>query len=308
MDHFFCQLLRCPAHPDAGSLHLVPPRDAGPTEFGWAGHGLRCSHCNRVYPLAEGIPDMLAPDLSPEGFRAREINQWDSQAASYDDGRLRDPIYMAGIDAAVRALRPRPGGLILDAGCGTGLTIRQYGCPGMRVVALDLSLESLHHLRRVCPGSGVYAVRADLTKLPFAAGQFDKVLCANALQHIPGRDARQKCIRELVRVARPHGTVAITTHNFSIPKQRAGWRKEGTAHGPSGEVQYIYRHEAAEFTALLTPELPGVSIRGAGLPLCYRWKMSGVSRFLERWFLSRFAASAHWGNMLVAKGRKEGKS
>jgi SAM-dependent methyltransferase len=248
----------------------------------------------------------LVPNDSFSGFRHREIRQWDEQAAAYDEERLTDPIYQAGIASASAALRPRPGELILDAGSGTGLTLRQYYRPGMRVVALDLSLVSLHYLKKDCRGCVVYPVRGDLTSLPFATGVFDRVLCANALQHIPGLELRQRCIQELARVVRPKGTVVVTTHNFSLPKQRAGWRKEGSARGPSGDVQYIYRHEAAEFHTLLASAMCVDRVRGAGLPLWYRWKLSGLSRLLERWLLARLPVSAHWGHMLVGTGRKAG--
>ncbi len=303
MDDILRESMRCPTHPDAGPLHPLPCRrdsHAGPG----AGQGLVCPRCGRLYPVRGDIPDFLLPDESFGGFRDREIRQWDEQAATYDEERLRDPIYRAGIAAAAAALRPRPGERILDAGCGTGLTLRRYYRPGIRVVALDLSLASLRLLRQCCKGCAVSPVRADLTRLPFATGFFDRVLCANALQHIPGTRLRQACIQELARVVRPGGTVVVTTHNYSLPKQRAAWQKEGSARGPSGEVQYIYRYEAAEFHTLLSSALRVNRVRGAGLPLWYRWKLSGVSGLLERWLLCRLPFSAQWAHMLVGTGRK----
>ncbi len=295
MEPFFAQVLRCPIHPEAGPLQV------------WDSHpeaGLECPHCHRVYPVRDGIADMLVGEKVGE-FREREMEQWDRQAAHYDEGRLKDPIYMAAVESAARALRPCPGELVLDAGCGTGLTIRHYYRPGLRVVALDLSLESLRYLRAVCPAATIHAVRADLTALPFAPEIFDRVLCANALQQFPEAAARQKCVRELARVAGPGAPVVVTVQNLSIPKKRAGWRKENKARGPSGAVQYNYRYEAAEFRDLLAAELRVEKVRGAGLPLWYRWKLGGVSRGLERYVLSGLPASADWGNMLVGVARKE---
>ena len=294
MEPFFSQVLRCPVHPDAGPLLVQGP---GPEA------GLRCRHCDHVYPVLDDIADMLTGDTADD-YREREREQWDRQAAHYDEGRLKDPIYMAAVESAARALRPRAGELILDAGCGTGLTVRQYYRPGTRVVALDLSLESLRYLRSVCPGAAIYPVRGDLTALPFPAEVFDRVLCANALQQFPDAAARRQCVRELARVAAAGAPVVVTVQNLSIPKKRAGWRKENTAWGPSGAVQYTYRYEAEEFRDLLATELRVEKVRGAGLPLWYKWKLAGVSRGLERHVLSGLALSARWGNMLVGQARK----
>jgi SAM-dependent methyltransferase len=267
------------------------------------GPGLRCRHCGRTYPVRDGIPDLLGPAGCPDHVRAPEEAQWDGQAARYDAGRLRDPIYMAGIRAAARALAPRAGDLVLDAACGTGLTARAYARPGLRVVALDLSLESLARLKALgLPG--VYPVRADLGALPLAGGAFDRVLCANAIQQMPDEGLRRACVGELARVARPGGRVVVTAHGWSVPKRRAGWPKEGPARGPSGPVRYIYRFAPEEFRGLLASALRVEAVRGAGLPLPYRWKLSWLSRRAER-VLSRLPAAAAWGNMLVGVGRRE---
>jgi SAM-dependent methyltransferase len=234
-------------------------------------------------------------------YLRNEAHQWDEQADHYDYPRIRDPIYMAGIEAAVRALAPQAGDHILDAGCGTGLTIARYADSTVRIVAADISIESLKQVLRRVRSPTVVCLQADLTTLPFATDVFDKVLCANAIQHLPTRELRQQAVRELCRVVRPDGKVVITVHNYSGPKRRAGWNKEGPANG--GSVQYIYRHDKHEFSELLAESLQIEGVRGAGLPLPYRWKLSPMSRYLER-ILSQFTLSADWGHMLVGVGRK----
>lgn len=303
MDVWLLTLLRCPLHPGAGPL--APLR--GPSRPGEPEppvRGLHCPRCRRAYPVVDGIPDLVGPAGCPGPVRDGEAAQWDEQAPRYDEGRVRDPIYMAGVAAAARALAPRAGDLVLDAACGTGLTARAYGRPGLRVVAVDLSRESLRVLGGARGPAAVCPVRADLGALPFADGTFDRVLCANALQQVPGEGLRRACVRELARVARPGGRVVVTVHGWSVPKRRAGWPKEGPARGPSGAVRYIYRSEPGEFRDLLASALRVEAVRGAGLPLPYRWKLSWLSRRLER-VLSRLAAGAAWGHMLVGVGRRE---
>jgi SAM-dependent methyltransferase len=293
-------IFRCPLHPDAAPLRTLG--SAGVSAGGTSELGeLVCPNCGRSYPVAEGIVDLLAP--GEDSFREREMSQWDEQAARYEPSRREDAIYQAGVRAAARALRPRPGELVLDAGCGTGMVVRRYFRPGLRLVCLDLSRESLWHVRQVLPPRAACYVRGDLTALPFADGAFDRVLCANALQHLPDAALRRAAFEELGRVVRPGGQVVVTVHNYSRRKRRAGWPKESEAKGNSGPVQYIYRFDAAEFRDLLACRLHVERVCGIGLPLPYRLKLSWLSRGLER-LLSRCAASAAWGNMLLGVARR----
>lgn len=294
------QILRCPLHLDGGTLKMVPAEDE--TEAGSPSGLLQCRRCDREFPVIEGIPNMLIDGDQAGTFREREMHQWDDQARRYDAKRLSDLIYMAGVEAVVQKIRPEEGDFILDAGCGTGLTIKRYYRPGLRVVALDLSRESLKYLRQTL-GQPVDCVQGDLTALPFADGVFGKVVCANAITQVPEAEQRHRCVVELARVARPQARLIISAHNYSKPKKRAGWPPEGTARSSSGSVQYIYRFEPTEFQALLSQSWHVETIRGAGLPFPYKWKLTWLSRRLER-LARRFRMSADWGNMVVAAGCK----
>jgi SAM-dependent methyltransferase len=249
---------------------------------------------------------MIDPEEQLAYSRAEAL-QWDEQADLYDRQRELDLVYLAGAEAAASALRPRTGDLVLDAGSGTGIPFKIYYQPGVRVVAVDLSHRSLHRLRESMPDAALSCVRGNLNALPFAAQQFDKVLCANALQHIPDDQTRRNCVRELARVARPSAKVVVSVHNFSMGKRKAGWCKEGPAGGHSGSVQYIYRFDHNEFQGLMGDAMGVECVFGAGLPLPYRFKLSPLSRRLER-LLRRFPVSRRWGNMLVGVGRALGST
>jgi SAM-dependent methyltransferase len=255
--------------------------------------------------LVDGILDLLPRGEAPDVFREREISQWDEQAAQYEPTRRDDALYQAIVRGAAQALRPRPGELILDAGCGTGMIARRYLGPGLRLVCLDLSHNSLRHLRDTLPAGAAWCVRGDLRALPVADGVFDRVLCANALQHLPDPAGRRAAFAELGRVVRPGGRVVVSVHNYSVHKRRAGWPKEGPAKGNSGPVHYLYRYDVEEFRDLLATRLRVERVCGIGLPLPYRLKLSWLSRGLER-LLSRFGASAPWGNLLLGVARRPG--
>ena len=244
---------------------------------------------------------MLVADKAHEEFLAAEAKQWDGQAPRYDEKRQRDCTYLASVEAAVEALQPNAGDLVLDAACGTGLTIRSYCQPGMRIVALDLSMESLRWQRTRLSHSDILFVRGNLLALPFAASTFSRVLCANAITQVPDEAARRDCVRELGRVAQDGGRVVVTAHNFSIEKRWQGLPKEGPAGSHSGAVEYIHRFDFLEFRDLLATVIDVERVGGAGLPLLYRFKLGPISQRLER-MLRRFPMSVRWGNMLVGVG------
>jgi SAM-dependent methyltransferase len=297
-------IFRCPLHPHAGPLQLVGwpanPEDDNACPQEWV-----CGQCGRSYPFVDGILDLLAREKQPDVLREREIKQWDEQAAQYEATRRDDALYQAMVRGTARALQLRPGELILDAGCGTGMIVRRYFQPGLRLICLDFSRDSLRRLRETLPIWAACCVRADLTALPLADGVFDRVLCANALQHLPNPAERGAAFAELCRVVRPGGRVVVSVHNYSVPKRRAGWLKEGPGMGNSGPVQYLYRYDVEEFRNLLATRLQVERVCGIGLPLPYGLKLSWLSRGLER-LLSRFGVSAPWGNLLLGIARRPG--
>jgi SAM-dependent methyltransferase len=287
------ELLSCPLHPESGSLRHDPSAGV-----------LTCPKCVRPFPIVDGIPDLLVPDPEHAEFLAAEAEQWDGHAYRYEETRKYDCAYRAAVEATAVALRPVAGNLILDAACGTGMTIRSYRQPGMRIVALDLSMVSLQWQRENLGYPEVLFVRGNLLALPFAARTFSRVLCANAIHHLPA-SAREESVRELGRVAQEGARVVVTVNNYSIPKRRAGWSKDGPAGSLSGAVQYIHRFGSLEFHNLLATALDVERIRGAAMPLLYRFGMGTISERLER-VLRRFPAGVHWADMLIGVGSPRG--
>src|SRR3990170_3127444 len=111
----------------------------------------------------------------------------------------------------------RPGDRVLDMGCGAGRHAFEMYRRGSDVIAFDQDgdelagvLELFGAMREageVPAGAEADIKQGDALALPFADGEFDRVVAAEVLEHIPD-DA--VAITELFRVVRPGGTVAVT--------------------------------------------------------------------------------------------------
>jgi SAM-dependent methyltransferase len=106
-----------------------------------------------------------------------------------------------------------PGQLLLDAGCGEGRHCFGALERGARVVGLDLDLDSLRKAAGALRFRGrekralAAMLQGDAFRLPFADASFDRVICAEVMEHV--HDYRGAA-RELARVTRPGGRVAVT--------------------------------------------------------------------------------------------------
>jgi len=105
------------------------------------------------------------------------------------------------------------GDRLLDVGCGEGRHCFGALERGAQVVGLDLDLGSLRKghgpLRARAKerrGVGVM-LRGDAFRLPFPAASFDRAICSEVMEHVHDYPA---AARELARVVRPGGTVAVT--------------------------------------------------------------------------------------------------
>jgi len=109
-----------------------------------------------------------------------------------------------------------PGETVLDVATGTGLVarelVRQHGCS---VVGVDQSPEMLAAARGRT--HGVRFVEASAEQLPFGDAEFDALTFTYLLRYV---DDPLATLRELARVVRPGGTIAML--EFALP--RGVWR------------------------------------------------------------------------------------
>jgi demethylmenaquinone methyltransferase/2-methoxy-6-polyprenyl-1,4-benzoquinol methylase len=107
---------------------------------------------------------------------------------------------------------------VLDVATGTGLVARElvHRC-GCSVVALDQSPEMLAVAAERTRGLPVRLVEGRAEKLPFADGEFAGLTFTYLLRYV---DDPAATVRELARVVRPGGTIAML--EFALP--RGVWR------------------------------------------------------------------------------------
>jgi SAM-dependent methyltransferase len=180
------------------------------------------SGLRRIVPLAR----RRLGDDRPEHDPARHVR--DLTALDGEPGQgsfFDDPIYLRTVRAektdaasteealaAARLVGCKPGGLILDAGCGNGRHALPLARVGYRVVAFDRSALLLAAGRRSA-GRAHWPrfVRGCYTSLPFGTGRFDAILCLGTALGYLGDRGDQRALCEFRRVLIRGGRLVIET-------------------------------------------------------------------------------------------------
>ncbi|MGE0448223.1 MAG: class I SAM-dependent methyltransferase [Vicinamibacterales bacterium] len=125
-----------------------------------------------------------------------------------------DPANRRRLRVALEWLNPKRTDRVLDCGCGLGwsLVVMGAACP-CRLVGIDVDPRRLAHAAEVC-GRTTPLAAASAAALPFPDGSFDAVLITEVLEHI---EDDRRALREVVRIVKPGGLVAITVPNVRYP-------------------------------------------------------------------------------------------
>ncbi|WP_232680198.1 class I SAM-dependent methyltransferase [Nocardioides sp. R-C-SC26] len=143
----------------------------------------------------------------------------------------------------------RAGDRILDMGCGGGRHAFEAYRRGADVVAFDMDADELagvlelfgamKEAGEVPEGASADIKQGDALALPFGDGEFDRIVAAEVLEHIW---ADVDAIKELVRVLRPGGTLAITVPRW-FPEV-VNWKLSADYHNaPGGHIRIYTDHE-----------------------------------------------------------------
>jgi demethylmenaquinone methyltransferase/2-methoxy-6-polyprenyl-1,4-benzoquinol methylase len=209
--------------------------------------------------------------VTPRGLFAPlgpTYDRWSAVLSFGQDPRWRR-FLVSRIDAG-------PGDVVLDVAAGTGLVsrelVRQKRC---RVVALDQSPEMLAVARERTHGLDVEIVEARAEELPFADASFDALTFTYLLRYV---DDAEATLRELARVVKPGGTIAML--EFGVPRRaaRAAWELWVRAGLPlAGRAISPGWHEVGGF---LGPSIRAFHARYPDLRALFR--AAGVANVEER--------------------------
>ena len=181
-----------------------------------AGDELHCQQCTDLsYPIVDGIPRMLSPELRDAlageiaitGSDAKQVEtalsfgyEWNRFPEMYDEWERQFLDYMQ--PHGPEFFR---GKKVLDAGCGNGRFAYYAGKYGAEVWAIDLG-SAVEVARRNTESVNAQVVQADLHNPPFALESFDFIYSIGVLHHLPDPEV---AFRNLLRFLKPGGEVQI---------------------------------------------------------------------------------------------------
>ncbi|HET8631037.1 MAG TPA: class I SAM-dependent methyltransferase [Thermomicrobiales bacterium] len=157
-------------------------------------------------------------------WKATTARQFDAVAPRWRERGLPDGDRLASVLADLAC---PPGGLLLDAGCGTGNWSAALALAGYCVRGIDLSPAMIAEAgavareHRLDPAHANFGV-GDVEHLPFPDDTFDGALCFNALDFTPRPGA---AVAELRRVVRPSGRLVLACLGARSPVKRERWRR-----------------------------------------------------------------------------------
>ncbi len=171
--------------------------------------GLVCPTCARRYPVIEGVPVVLPPEMTAQ--HAHQKAYFDSQFSGYESYAV-DNWRRSFNERIFRAIRVEPDWApYLDVGVGgSGATVIEAGRAGVWSVGCDLSVEGVVRASRFAseevPGRTDFVV-CMAEELPFRSGSIGAASIVAVLEHL---DDDALAVSELARVLRDGGRVWAT--------------------------------------------------------------------------------------------------
>ncbi|MDI6098870.1 class I SAM-dependent methyltransferase [Actinoplanes sp. NEAU-A12] len=154
--------------------------------------------------------------MTTTAFDEHERAHWAGRAAAYQGSFAALCAHPAG--ALLDAAGVVAGDRLLDVGTGTG-TVAALACSrGARVVAVDAEPSMLELARGRAPAAEFH--HTALPELPFPGGAFDAAVANFVLNHVGDPAA---AVRELCRVVRPGGRIAVTIWPHPAPPAQRLW-------------------------------------------------------------------------------------
>lgn len=148
---------------------------------------------------------------------ASERKARDEQAEDYDRMIAIKMLDIFERPTYRRVFSGTPGGLMLEAGCGTGRFTGLFSELSQEMIATDMSRDSIK--RNIARWKGktantVHYLHADLTHLPLKSARFDAVAHVGVYEHIPSRELREQFLEHARRVLKQEGTLLLSAYRY----------------------------------------------------------------------------------------------
>jgi ubiquinone/menaquinone biosynthesis C-methylase UbiE len=230
-------------------------------------------------------------------------NYYDQFSETYE--RERHHGYHRLIDELELALVRRHGAGrdVFEAGCGTGLLLKEAAGFARTATGLDLSRGMLGAARQ----RGLKVVQGSLTDVPMPSNSVDLVYSMKVLPHVP---PIREAIAELARIVRPGGHLLLEFYNpWSLRYLAKRLGGPATIAGATTDRDVFTRYDTLSAArAYLAPGLTLVGVRGVRVvtPTSSVFKMPLLGRLFasaER-TVCELPALRNLGGFLVLVARK----
>jgi len=201
---------------------------------------------------------VVNPDNKSDHAGLRDLSSDSEEVARYYDNwvedydqTLRQWRYEAPEQAAER-LRGElaPEAVVLDAGCGTGLSGLALAAAGFSTIdGMDVSQRSLELAREHRVYRDLAHVDMQDLPLPYDDDTYDGLVCAGVMTYVPDSAA---ILREFRRILKPGGCIVLTQRDDIFEERRfddtvAALEEEGILSGSNISEPMPYLPENAEF-------------------------------------------------------------
>ena len=144
--------------------------------------------------------------------RSAVVAAYDAEAPTYDEHEYPSDLQREWVARALRLIAP--GGVVLDAPCGTGKYFPMVAAAGHQVVGADQSAGMLAQAR--ARGIAFRLEHVALQDLPYVH-EFDAVITVDAMENIPPEDW-PVVLANLHHAVRPGGVIYLTVEEVEQAK------------------------------------------------------------------------------------------
>lgn len=161
--------------------------------------------------------------------------------------------------ATLKFLSPKSTDRILDAGCGSGIILREI--KKGNVIGIDCSATAIRQAKKNIQSKNIKLMIADVQKLPFKNNAFNKIVCSEVLEHLP---KPSRVIDELRRVSTKDAIIIFTIPNQPLLDAIAGILRKFNI--KKGELDlsmewHIHKFNLKKFKQLIKNKLKIIKIK-----------------------------------------------